>query len=182
MPFREQIALGGIPGAGKSSVGEKIATLLGYEFISIGRIRRENLAGKRFHDITIDQLNELEDIKLSLLGKGVKRFSAKNCDRYELPRNLSRKETNVLEELFTFDTDFYVDDLQKKLAKEKDKIVFESRLAYRNCQDAVSFYLRCNERTAAERIFKAKRKSETPYRNLEAALYGIRKRKQSDRR
>lgn len=53
-----QITIGGVPGAGKSTVGKIIAEKLGYNFYSIGRLRRE-LAEKR--GLTIDQFNSLPE-------------------------------------------------------------------------------------------------------------------------
>ncbi len=53
-----KITIGGMPGSGKTVVGQFLAQGLGYEFYSIGGIRRE-LAKKR--GLTIGQYNALEE-------------------------------------------------------------------------------------------------------------------------
>jgi len=53
-----QITIGGVPGAGKSKVGQMLAKELNYEFYSIGSIRRK-LAAER--GLTIDEFNNLPE-------------------------------------------------------------------------------------------------------------------------
>lgn len=53
-----KITIGGMPGSGKSVVGKFIADKLGYEFHSLGGIRR-GLAEKR--GMTINEFNELDE-------------------------------------------------------------------------------------------------------------------------
>jgi len=53
-----KITIGGMPGSGKSIVGQSVAQALGYKFYSIGGIRRE-LAKKR--GLTIGQYNALDE-------------------------------------------------------------------------------------------------------------------------
>jgi len=53
-----QITIGGVPGSGKSTVAKIVAQKLGYEFYSIGAIRRK-LATER--GLTIDEFNSLPE-------------------------------------------------------------------------------------------------------------------------
>lgn len=53
-----QITIGGVPGSGKSTVGKMLAKELGYEFYSIGKIRRK-LAANR--GLTINEFNDLPE-------------------------------------------------------------------------------------------------------------------------
>lgn len=50
------ISLGGTPGSGKSTVGKILAEKLGYEFMSMGQIRRKYAMDK---GMTLQELNEL---------------------------------------------------------------------------------------------------------------------------
>lgn len=53
-----KITIAGMPGAGKTTVGSIVAKTLGYDFYSMGNIRRA-LAGKR--GMSIDQFNNLQE-------------------------------------------------------------------------------------------------------------------------
>ncbi|MFH0752376.1 MAG: cytidylate kinase family protein [archaeon] len=53
-----KITIGGMPGSGKSVVGKFLAGKLGYQFYSIGSIRRD-LAAKR--GMTINEFNQLNE-------------------------------------------------------------------------------------------------------------------------
>lgn len=53
-----QITIGGVPGAGKSTAARLIAEKLGYDFYSMGKIRRK-IAEER--GLTIDQFNSLPE-------------------------------------------------------------------------------------------------------------------------
>ncbi|MDI6738093.1 MAG: (d)CMP kinase [Nanoarchaeota archaeon] len=53
-----QIAIGGVPGAGKSTAARLVAEKLGYDFYSMGKIRRK-LAKER--GLTIDEFNSLPE-------------------------------------------------------------------------------------------------------------------------
>lgn len=53
-----QITIGGVPGAGKSTAAKLVAEKLGYDFYSMGKIRRE-LAEER--GLTIDEFNSLPE-------------------------------------------------------------------------------------------------------------------------
>ena len=53
-----KITIGGIPGAGKSTIGKMLAEKLDHEFLSIGKIRRK-LAQER--GLTIDEYNSLPE-------------------------------------------------------------------------------------------------------------------------
>ncbi|MBU2638438.1 MAG: (d)CMP kinase [Nanoarchaeota archaeon] len=53
-----QITIGGVPGAGKSTVARLVAEKLGYKFYSMGAIRRE-IAESR--GLTIDEFNSLPE-------------------------------------------------------------------------------------------------------------------------
>ncbi len=53
-----QITVGGVPGAGKTTIGKLLAKELGYDFYSIGSIRRK-LASER--GLTISEFNNLPE-------------------------------------------------------------------------------------------------------------------------
>lgn len=131
-----QITIGGVPGAGKSTVAKLIAEKLGYKAYSMGDLRRK-LAEEK--GLTIHQLNSL-------------------------PEN----------------TDGMVDEYQKKLGKEGDNFVNEGRLAFYFMPESVKIYLSCNEKVAAERIFRENRAIEGSYASAEEVVKAERKRFQSD--
>ena len=53
-----KVTIGGMPGSGKSVVGKYVAEKIGYDFLSIGSIRRD-LAAKR--GLTINEYNSLNE-------------------------------------------------------------------------------------------------------------------------
>lgn len=81
-------------------------------------------------------------------------------------------------------TDTSVDDYQRELGKKEDGFVIEGRLSWHFIPRSFKIFLDCDPRTAAERIFSARkqkdRQDEPLYASVEAAQGEIAKRVASD--
>jgi predicted cytidylate kinase len=81
-----------------------------------------------------------------------------------------------------------IDDYQKKLGAEKESFVLEGRLGFLFIPDSVKVYLKCLEKTAAERLTRsvlggdASRKKEGLSGNPEEVLGQIRERRASEKK
>ena len=78
-------------------------------------------------------------------------------------------------------TDLPIDNFQKKLAK-KDNTVLDGRLSWYFIPNSIKIFLKVEMEEGAGRIFKAKRKSERPYKNINDAIKEIKQRINSDKK
>lgn len=77
-----------------------------------------------------------------------------------------------------FSTDREADDWQKNLAKQ-DNFVIDGRLSFFFISNSIKVFLKVKPETAAERMFKQKRKYEK-FRNVEEAVKSNKQRQDSD--
>jgi len=78
-------------------------------------------------------------------------------------------------------TDLPIDNFQKKLAR-KDNFIVDGRLSWHFIPRSVKIFLTVDMKKGAERIMKAKRKSERRYKSLNDAIKEIRQRQNSDKK
>jgi len=90
---------------------------------------------------------------------------------------LTIDEFNKIGERHNF-TDVFVDEMFKHCIK--DNAVIDGRLAWWLFPKSIKILLLCNTKIAAERIFKAKRKSEKAYKSIKEVEREIRERITSD--
>lgn len=170
--MKRQITISGYPGAGKSTNGKILASRLGYDFFSAGHFRRE--AAKEL-GVDIDTLNILEDLR----AKSVSQPSVEMLEQL----GLEKKYHSALFKLLEYgDTDVLVDEKQKILARTKDLIVVDGRLAYMHFPDAFKVFFYCEPEIAASRVFKNKRNTEKTFKTEAEVLARMTSSMESDRR
>jgi len=178
MGEKRQITIGGVPGAGKSTCGRKLAEFLGYKFYSVGDFRRD-MAQEKFNT-DISTLNLLEDAKLFLKDYNIGEMS----DSELLPKvramGLESKDLWNLRKITSIDTDVIADNMQKDLGIKGDHFIIEGRLAWKFCPGSFSIFFTCDPKVAADRILKDPRSSERQYSSVEEVEQANVKRMESD--
>lgn len=170
--YKNQITIGGVPGSGKTTCGKKLAKILGYEFNSIGTIRRK-IAYEKF-GISINELNFLEEKKMNL-GELIKNIKLNEAEKL----GINKKLYPVFKKLQYIDSDKLVDDEQKRMSKSSENIIVEGRLAWKFFPKSIKFYFDCSLNESAKRIFNDPRTSEN-YGSLRETKLALKKRMDSD--
>lgn len=96
-----------------------------------------------------------------------------------MERGMTIHEFNELGEKEGF-TDREVDNYQKEIGKKKDNFVIDGKLGFYFIPDSIKIFLDVNLNIAANRLFNAKRKDESMYKNLEEAKKLMIKKLESD--
>ena len=172
------MTIGGVPGAGKTTTGKKIAQLLDYNFHSAGDFRRE-IALLKFNT-DISTLNALEMAK-SLFEEG--EFSElTNMEILSRIEKFDLQESDIpnLKKIMSIDTDVLADNMQRELGIKGENFVIEGRLSWKFCPNSFSIYFNCDPEVAAERILKDDRSSEKNFYSVEEAMEANLKRMDSD--
>lgn len=177
---KRQISIGGVPGAGKTTCGKKIAGLLSYNFYSAGGFRRE-MAQLKF-DTDINTLNALEESKFLLKGVDVNDYTDIELLSKVEELGLQEKDIPKLRKIMDIDTDVVADNMQKELGIKGDEFIIEGRLAWKFCPESFSVFFNCDPEVAAERILKDYRETEKNFYCVEEAKEANLKRMESDQK
>ncbi len=95
-------------------------------------------------------------------------------------KGMTLKEFNALGE-DEFSTDRFVDEYQKRLGREEDSFVIDSRLGYHFIPDSFKVFIKAKLEVRAERVLSDERSGE-PLKTLEEAKKELRSRLESDKR
>lgn len=172
--YKKQITIGGVPGSGKTTCAHTLSKILDYEFYSVGNLRRK--IAKEKLGVNINELNFLEEIK-SKFNQSIDNFTLNKAQKL----GITKKLYPAFKKLNNLDSDKMVDDEQKELGKNSEKIIIEGRLAWKFCPQSVKFYFDCTLDESAKRIFNDPRVSEV-YSSLEETAFALKKRMDSDMR
>lgn len=175
---KRQISIGGVPGAGKTTCGKKIAELLGYNFYSAGDFRRE-IAELKF-DTDINTLNALEEAKFLLKDVDVNDYTDMELLSKVEHLDLQEKDIPKLRKIMGMDTDVMADNMQKELGMKGNTFIIEGRLAWKFCPESFSVYFTCDPEVAAARILQDYRSSEKNFYTVDEAKEANLKRMESD--
>ena len=115
-----------------------------------------------------------------------KKFKLKYYSIGQKRRELALKKGLTIDELNKLgekdpSTDLPIDNFQKNMAT-KDNIIVDGRLSWHFIPKSIKIFLKADMKKGAERIMKAKRKSERPYKSLSDAIKEIRQRINSDKK
>ena len=115
-----------------------------------------------------------------------KKFKLKYYSIGQIRREIALKKGLTIDELNKLgekdpSTDKPIDNFQKNLANE-DNIIVDGRLSWHFIPKSIKIFLKVDMRKGAERIMKAKRKSERPYKSLNDAIKEIKQRIKSDKK
>ncbi len=102
----------------------------------------------------------------------------------ELMREMAKKrELSIMEFSDRAEVDPTIDEEldeeQKRIGKEEDNFIMDSRLGFRFIPDSYKIFFTVDLREAARRIYEDKRKEET-YENIEEAMEFLKKRMRSE--
>jgi cytidylate kinase len=73
-----------------------------------------------------------------------------------------------------------IDKYQIELARKEDNFVIDGRLSWHFIPRSIKLFVKADPKMTAERIFKAKRGSEKPYKNIKEALKSAKERVKSE--
>ena len=113
---------------------------------------------------------------------GLKRYNIGDLRRkLALERGMTIDQLNKLGEREPW-TDKDIDDFQKKVGKTEDNFVIDGRLSWFFIPNSIKLFLTVDLKVGAERIFRAKRKSEIKYNKVEDVLKEINERVAGDKK
>ncbi|RME54226.1 hypothetical protein D6777_04480 [Candidatus Woesearchaeota archaeon] len=162
---KNQITIGGVPGAGKTTTAKKLAKILGYNFYSVGDFRRK-IAVEKF-GTDINTLNSLEEAKLLLKDLDLNEMS--DMDILSKVEHLGLVENDIpnLRKIMNVDTDIEADNMQKELGIKSNNFIIEGRLAWKFCPSSFKVYFDCDPEVGAERILRDNRDTEKNYYSVD---------------
>ncbi|OYT32879.1 cytidylate kinase [Candidatus Woesearchaeota archaeon] len=128
----------------------------------------------------------------STVAKGIaERLGYEHFSAGDFMRKLAEEKNTSLQELMkkaekNKTIDKMIDEQTKKLAKEKDDFVIDSRLAFHFIPESIKIFLKTDELVAAKRILRDimrnKRKTESEIKTLKDAENLIKKRLESEKK
>jgi CMP/dCMP kinase len=106
-------------------------------------------------------------------------FKLKHYSTGDLMRSLAQKAGLKIEQFVKDrpkEADSQVDERTKKIGREEDNFIFDSRLAFHFLPGSIKVFLDVKTKTAAQRIMKDQRESETEHISIEDTIKKIEKR------